>query len=146
MITYRCAKSSDLKWAYAIKSDAEFHFVSEHFGWDSGFQETLHEQEWTRTRPTIIEYNGNRVGFFSIENEDGKDFFRRFFISREYRNLGIGSEVVEDLISRYKVINKTLWLAVFIGNPAKQLYLRFGFKEVRATDKYEYMCYVAEPM
>lgn len=144
MITLRSAESSDYHWAYQIKSDAEYQFVSKHFGWDDDFQLSLHEQEWTKTCPTIVEYKGCRAGFFSIEKEDGKEFFRRFFISRKYRNLGIGSAVLEDLLEGYKTKNKDLWLAVFIENPAKSLYVRFGFKVMKTTDKYEYMCYTPE--
>ncbi|MFM2485171.1 GNAT family N-acetyltransferase [Celerinatantimonas yamalensis] len=102
--------------------------------------------EWRKILPNVVEYMGSRVGFFSIEQEDEKHFFRRFFVSSEYRNLGIGSAVICKLIKGYQSVNKQLWLSVFIGNPAKNLYLRHGFEVMRTTEQYEYMRWSPEHM
>jgi ribosomal protein S18 acetylase RimI-like enzyme len=146
MITFREAKDTDIDWAFKIKSEAEFHFVEEHFGWDDDFQGKLHAQEWRKTLPYVVEYMGIRVGFYSIEPEGDKFFLRRFFVSKEYRNLGIGSAVIGNLLSEFQAIDENLWLAVFKGNPAKKLYLKHGFEMLKTTQQYEYMCWTPKNM
>lgn len=84
MIDLRSGEISDLEWAFKIKSEAEFDLVNKYYGWEESFQVALHEQEWRKTVPTIIEYKGDRVGFYSLEKEGEREFFRRFFISNEY--------------------------------------------------------------
>ena len=49
----------------------------------------------------------------------------------EFRGMGIGSYLLENLISKINGKYRTLSLSVNEANPALKLYKRFGFKEVK---------------
>lgn len=55
-------------------------------------------------------------------------------ISPKYRNLGIGSEILEYLIVTYP--NTRLYLRTYQQNPARELYMRYGFVKYDETEDY----------
>lgn len=140
-ITLYSATLSDRDWAYAIKADAEYEFVVENFGWDESFQQRLHQQEWQKTTPTIIESAGQKVGFFSLETEYDRLFLRRFFIDPVYRGQGLGKSVISKVQQELMGHHFALWVAVFHGNRAIDLYRRMGFKVQSTSEQYTYLSF-----
>ena len=75
----------------------------------------------------IILVNGEDAGLstFSVdENNDGR--IGLFAILPEFQGQGIGTQVLQDIISDNP--NKRLYLKVYKENPARHLYERAGFK------------------
>lgn len=65
------------------------------------------------------------VGYYRFHEVDDKMELDDFFVIEEYRNKGIGTAVLKQLIQT----NKTIFLYVFVKNiHAIRLYERFGFK------------------
>ena len=139
MLKLKKASESDKDWAFLVRKEAEYDLVKKYFGWDDDLQASLHNAEWDRTTPTLVIKDEIKVGFFSIEEEDGQLFFRRFFIDREYRGQGIGTWVLRQVINKYSNNIDGIWLAVFHGNVAKKLYLREGFASAKSDNRFEYM-------
>jgi ribosomal protein S18 acetylase RimI-like enzyme len=61
-------------------------------------------------------------------------------IDRAYRGQGIGTQLIKMAIESAILANKPIRLRVLKGNPAKDLYLRLGFREIQALDN----CYLME--
>ena len=68
------------------------------------------------------------VGFIEIKNYEKEIYLYRFFIDEKYRNNGIGTIALNQIIELAKVQNKDLSLEVIGENIARDLYERLGFK------------------
>ncbi|MFD2177638.1 GNAT family N-acetyltransferase [Veronia pacifica] len=143
MITFRAAKKEDKNWAFDLRTDCECAYITRHFGWDTDFQHQLYNEEWRKTPPVIILYNGERAGFFCLEKEDEVTFLRKFFVSADFRNRGIGTAVVKRLQKMFAESPTGIRLAVFHGNPSASLYQRHGFILYKECSKYSYYCWNA---
>ena len=55
-------------------------------------------------------------------------YINRLYIDEEYRNIGIGEEVIKKIIDIAKDMNRDIELEVFGNNPAIHLYEKMGFK------------------
>lgn len=75
-----------------------------------------------------ILYNNKMVGFIEIKNYEKEIYLYRFFIDEKYRNNGIGTIALNQIIELAKVQNKDLSLEVIGENIARDLYERLGFK------------------
>ena len=60
----------------------------------------------------------------------------------EYRNAGIGTELIQGLLNEAAAAGKAVQLHVFASNPAKHLYERLGFSQVGLDAAYLEMMWV----
>ena len=74
------------------------------------------------------EDNNKMVGFIGIKNYEKEIYLYRFFIDEKYRNNGIGTIALNQIIELAKFENKDLSLEVIGENIARDLYERLGFK------------------
>lgn len=82
----------------------------------------------------IIIVNDNIIGAYLVTDEHLLD---EIYIEEYWRNQGIGSSIIKDLIKEYKTLN--LW--VYKNNKAVKLYESLGFKIEKITDSRYYMVY-----
>ena len=73
-------------------------------------------------------FNNEMVGFIGIKNYEKEIYLYRFFISDKYRNNGIGTIALNQIIDMAKEQNKDMSLEVIGENIARDLYERLGFK------------------
>lgn len=79
--------------------------------------------------------NNEMVGFVGLMLKDDELFHSRvlylyrLYIDDNYRNLGIGTKVMEKLIEMAKEMERDIELECFDNNPAIHLYERMGFKD-----------------
>lgn len=62
----------------------------------------------------------------------------------EYRNLGIGSDLLGDIMTSARHTRKTVHIHVEFFNPAIQLYRRLGFREVEDQGVYKLMRFLPQ--
>ncbi len=75
-----------------------------------------------------IMYQNKMVGFIGIQNYPKEIFIYRLFLDEKYRNQGIGSMVLQQMIDIAKKQDKDITLDVSEENRARDLYERMGFK------------------
>ena len=75
-----------------------------------------------------IMFENEMVGFIGIKNYKNEIYLYRFFINEKYRNKGIGTVVLNQIIDIAKKENKDMSLEVIGENIARDLYERLGFK------------------
>ena len=68
------------------------------------------------------------VGFIGIQNYPKEIFIYRLFLDEKYRNQGIGTIVLQQMIDIAKKQDKDITLDVSEENKARDLYERMGFK------------------
>ncbi len=73
-------------------------------------------------------FKDKMVGFIGIKNYEKEIYLYRFFISDKYRNNGIGTIALNQIIDMAKEQNKDMSLEVIGENIARDLYERLGFK------------------
>ncbi len=82
----------------------------------------------------IVIVNDNIIGAYLVTDEH---LLNEIYIEEYWRNQGIGSSIIKDLIKEYKTLN--LW--VYKNNKAIKLYESLGFKIEKITDSRYYMVY-----
>ena len=87
----------------------------------------------------IIIDNKN-IGSFLLVNKDDGILLDEIFIEEPYRNKGIGTNIIKDILSN----NKIVYLWVYKDNKAVSLYKKLGFKIIDKTDTRYYMRYKNE--
>jgi ribosomal protein S18 acetylase RimI-like enzyme len=118
---------SDLKNFFEVnKSDSFRYFDKRDFS-------VIENHKYT----CLYRFNEDYIGYGHIDQEDGKDWLG-IFISENYRGLGLGKMIMDDLISKSDVIH----LTVDIDNiNAINLYRKMEFQECKKENKYYLMVY-----
>lgn len=75
-----------------------------------------------------IMFNNEMVGFIGIKNYPKELYLYRFYIDEKYRNKGIGTIALNQIIDMAKKQDKDMSLEVMGENIARDLYERLGFK------------------
>ena len=79
-----------------------------------------------------VMFNGKKVGYYYFHHTDGKMEIDDLYVFPQYRNMGIGTEILKKCISE---TNLPIFLYVFASNKrAIALYQRLGF-EITETIK-----------
>lgn len=89
----------------------------------------------------VIEYFGEAVGRLYCEQSDKDIRLIDITLVRELRNSGIGSYLIRRLMQRADDILAKVSLHVLPENPALNLYLKLGFKQIGRNGSHLYMEY-----
>lgn len=86
----------------------------------------------------LINIDGNIVGCILVENKDDGVIIDELYIEEKYRNNGIGTDLINNVISN----NNIVYLWVYKLNvKAIRLYKRLGFIIIKETENRYYMKY-----
>ena len=84
----------------------------------------------------LINIDGNIVGCILVENKDNGVIIDELYIEEKYRNNGIGTDLINNVISN----NNIVYLWVYKLNvKAIRLYKRLEFKIIKETENRYYM-------
>lgn len=87
----------------------------------------------------LINIDGNIVGCIFVENKDNGVIIDELYIEEKYRNNGIGTDLINNVISN----NNIVYLWVYKLNvKAIRLYKRLGIKIIKETEDRYCMKYV----
>ncbi len=81
----------------------------------------------------ILRVDGEDAGWIQVIEFAGQLHLRQLHLAAFARNRGIGTHLIEALKARGASGRKPVSLDVMHGNPAKELYLRLGFRPIRAN-------------
>jgi GNAT superfamily N-acetyltransferase len=105
------------------------------FGWDDNqlqafirMQFLARERCYPRVDNRIILLNGHPVGRIMVDRSDVAIVLRDIALLTEYRNTGIGSRLIQDLMKEATIAGKPIELHVVASSPAVRLYERLGFR------------------
>jgi len=124
------ADESFLLEVYASTRSEELEGV----GWDENqkqifvkMQFLARERSYPRADSRIVLLNGNAVGRLLVDRGESVILLIDIALLTEYRNAGIGSQLIQDLIEESAANDKVLRLHVLSMSPAVRLYERLGF-------------------
>lgn len=90
-------------------------------------QFTARERSYPRVENRIILLNGCPVGRMMVDRGDASILLRDIALLTEYRNAGIGSRLITELMKDATAAGKPIQLHVVATSPAVRLYERLGF-------------------
>ena len=104
-------------------------------GWDDNqklafirMQFLARERSQPRVDNKIILLNGRPVGRMLVDRTETPIVLRDIAVLTEYRNAGIGSRLLQELMTEAASAGKPIRLHVVASSPAVRLYERLGFR------------------
>jgi GNAT superfamily N-acetyltransferase len=130
-ISQRAATWADVEWLEPFyESIMRPYYIELNIVWDSTkFREVFNPQ-----LTKIIQADALEIGMLKVEERADCIYLGDIQIQHEYRNRGIGTNLIKSVIRSASIANKPVRLRVLRGNPAKNLYLRLGFREIEILD------------
>ncbi len=130
-ISQRAALAADLEWLEPFyESIMRPYYVAIDWEWD----DTKFREYFDPNKTKIIQVDGIDIGMLKVEERSDCIYLGDIQIKSGYRNQGIGTHLIETVISSANLVNKPVRLRVLKGNPARNLYLRLGFREIQILD------------
>ena len=139
-VDFRKCREDDIDFIYELREAGFKWYLKNIIGWDNNKQRDIIRKEMDEhiQDMKIIRYKGQDAGLFTFYLDDKEDgFIDMLCVAPEYRNLGIGSEILEYLIMTYP--NTRLYLRTYRENPARKLYERYGFVKYDEEPEYWWM-------
>jgi GNAT superfamily N-acetyltransferase len=106
----------------------------EGLGWDENqkqdfirMQFVTRERSFPRVEDRIVLSDGRSIGRLAVDRTEKAIWLRDIALLTEYRNAGIGSGLIKDLMDEAAVCGKPLMLHVLFISQAVRLYERLGF-------------------
>jgi ribosomal protein S18 acetylase RimI-like enzyme len=104
------------------------------------------KQQYAMTYPqadhSVILLNEGRVGRMIVASSEAAISLVDIALLPKYRNAGIGSRLIQDLLKEAATARKAVRLSVFASSPAIRLYERLGFSRAGGDAAYLEMKWV----
>lgn len=126
----RPASQEDIEWLDPFYEAIMRPYVELTHEWNP----TVFKEKFVPSNSQIIQIDGRDVGLFKKEVKDGNLFLWDIQLEEEFRNRGIGSDLVLLLKSEARGLEMSIRLRVLKGNPAIQFYQFHGFKVVEELE------------
>ena len=94
------------------------------------------ERCYPRVDNRIILLNGRPVGRILVDRGESSILLNDIAVLTEYRNAGIGSRLIQDLMKEATAAGKPIMLHVLTSSPAVRLYERLGFTRTGGDGAY----------
>jgi ribosomal protein S18 acetylase RimI-like enzyme len=132
----RQASEEDYQFLFALKVLCLKDYVATMFGWDEKYQRRIYSERFDPSTIQIIVVDGEDVGQLSVEKEDEELYIAGLYIFPQWQNQGLGSAVIEDVLSSAIDQGFSVRLQVLRVNPARWLYERLGFEVYEETESH----------
>src|SRR5690242_1979696 len=113
-------------------------------GWDDNqkqafikMQFVVRERTHRRADDRIIVLHERPIGRLMVDRNDATILLRDIALLPEYRNAGIGSSLIRDLMREASAVSKPIELHVVALSPAVRLYERLGFCRSESEGAYQ---------
>ena len=124
----RDARDSDFPFAEALYLGTMEPLLSELGDWDRGKFSKRIRTHFKAQECQMITVDGQDIGFMQVIETDVDLNIAQIHLVDGYRDQGIGTQIVTDLVARAEQDGKTISLSAPRNNRAIALYKRFGFK------------------
>jgi ribosomal protein S18 acetylase RimI-like enzyme len=121
----RAAEMALVSWDTAVKEA----FLRSQFS----AQQTLYRKFFPEATHDLILVKGHPAGRLYVNRRKDEIHILDIALLPEFRNLGIGTTILQDLMAEADSTNRSVLLHVEIFNPAMKLYERLGF--VKASEQ-----------
>ncbi len=123
----------DYLFVHDLHRENMISYIDQYWG---GWNSEIFQRDFNPSSTWIILFDGKKAGFFVL-HQSKKAHIANIQILPDYQMKGIGSRILNhcESISIKNGFNG-LYLEVFITNPAKALYERYGFETYEETESH----------
>jgi len=132
-ISYRAAVDADLDFLWNLHRAAFQEYVDAIWGWDDADQEQRYRNKFDPAGLQVIQLQGQDAGVLWVEEKADHIYLDYIAILPQFRNQGVGTQVVRQIIATAAAKGLPVALQVLRGNPARRLYERLGFVVTEET-------------
>ena len=132
-MTRRPATGADLDRILAIRRDAFREYVERLWGRGDAHQRAETARELATGTYEVLEQGGSVVGYLHLLRVPEHDYLDELALDAAHRGQGLGTTVLRELQAGAAARGVPLRLSVLTDNPARALYARLGFTELRST-------------
>ncbi|MBW1939604.1 MAG: GNAT family N-acetyltransferase [Deltaproteobacteria bacterium] len=122
--TLRPAVPQDIEWLDKFYESQMRPYVELTHDWDPQKFGECFEVDHT----SIIQIGGKDIGMLKVENRKEYIFLCDIQIKDEFKNQGIGSTLIKEVLVKADDLGLPVRLKVLKGNPVMKLYKRFHFR------------------
>jgi GNAT superfamily N-acetyltransferase len=135
--TLRQSNTADAPLFYRVIDQTMRNFIIATWGgWDeSRVQRESHEDSGS-PNAQVIQVRNTAVGVFLVERGPTHIQLEQIYLLPEYQRMGIGTVLINGLITEAEQSKVPIRLRVLAVNPAKRFYERFGFVVTAATPEF----------
>ncbi len=148
-VTLRPAAAEDQEFLLALYASTREEELAP-LGWDDSQKRAFVEMQFnaqTRCYPKgdnrIILWDNRAVGRILTDRREDSILLVDISLVPEYRNLGIGTSLIKELLREGAATGKQVGLHVFKFSPAVRLYERLGFSTVGDDSAYLEMVWLS---
>jgi ribosomal protein S18 acetylase RimI-like enzyme len=105
-------------------------------------QSRQYAMSYPKADHSIILFDETPIGRMMVASMEAAILLLDIALLPEYRNAGIGTELIQGLLNEAAATGKAVRLHVFASSPAKRLYERLGFSQVGLDTAYVEMMWV----
>jgi len=138
-ITLRGATQQDADFLWELHCTALKPHVSAVYGWDEAFQRKYYDENYSTTHSQVIQYQGGDVGVIAIVETPLGYILSSIELLPSVQGMGIGSELITDLLERAAARGLPVSLRTLKNTPARLLYERLGFQIIGETEVHYWM-------
>ena len=138
-LTRRAARAQDKELVRGWHRASMGPHVTATWGWDDELQRSYFESRFDPERLEIVEQNGVPVGYLALRQESDRFILDELVLAPEHHNRGLGSRVMEEILSLADERGLAVELRVLRVNPARRLYERLGFELLDSSDTHHRM-------
>lgn len=133
----RPAEVDDFAFAYDLTRGNMEAYVARHFG---GWRDDIFAENYQKGLNYILWVDGIRVGYVRWRVESPMLFLDDLQIAPSHQGRGLGTRILAYLETLLSAVEcQTIRLRVYHENPARRLYMRFGFREVERNEATSYL-------
>jgi ribosomal protein S18 acetylase RimI-like enzyme len=110
-------------------------YVEPIWGWDEAEQERLVGASFHPGNFSIITCGVVLAGSLSVLRRSHELFLEHLMLLPDFQRRGLGTSIIRLLIGEAAQARLPLRLSVLRGNPARELYLRLGFRVERRDER-----------
>lgn len=130
----RAVKTADFDFLYRLKVVCLKEYIEAIWGWDEAKQRRLFKDNFDLATSQIIVAFGRDIGQLSIVERQDEIFLSGIYILPGYQSLGLGSQIIRELLDSARANERPVRLQVLVSNPARALYERLGFSVIDKND------------
>lgn len=140
------SKPEDFEFLKQVHHSTLKKHIAEIWGWNESDQDNYFKKDFENCELQVILYSDQKIGYLQLNREPGVLSIVNLLILPEFQGLGLGSEILRDLIDQAKENRLSLRLGVFkVNTRARKLYEKLEFQVDSETETHFLMQYMGAP-
>jgi len=132
-ISLRPAQANDYQFAVDLYLESTKRLLLALDTWNEDEVIARFRSAFKPDQAQVVQSNGADIGWMQVSEASAGFHLHQIHIVATFRNRGVGSRLILDLLGRARAEGRPLVLNVIRGNPALSLYRRLGFRRIGET-------------